>query len=143
MSLASAGRSPAGSKASSRVETQRTGAGLSVASGRSRRKRLLDITLTLGVLTVLAIPMMLIAALIRLTSPGPAIFRQVRLGRDQKPFVLFKFRTMRRGCPEDIHRDFVTRHLAGGDAVESGALHKLASDPRVTPIGRVLRRTSL
>ena len=143
MSLASAGRSPAGSKPSSRIDTERTGTALPVANGHSGRKRLLDITLALSVLTVLAVPMLLIAALIRLTSPGPAIFRQVRLGREQKPFVLLKFRTMRQGCPEDIHRDFVTRHLAGGDAVDSGGLHKLASDPRVTPIGRILRRTSL
>ncbi len=78
--------------------------------------------------------MLLIALLIRLTSPGPAIFRQVRLGREQEPFVLLKFRTMHRGCPEDIHRDFVTREMAGGDVTGSGGLHKLASDPRVTPI---------
>lgn len=129
MSLAAAGRSQGGS-------------GVAVLDGCSRRKRVLDVTLASIALLLLAVPMLLIALSIRLTSPGPAIFRQIRLGRDQKPFVLLKFRTMRRGCPEDIHRDYVTRQLAG-EASESGGLHKLSEDPRVTPIGRLLRRTSL
>jgi lipopolysaccharide/colanic/teichoic acid biosynthesis glycosyltransferase len=88
--------------------------------------------------------MALIAALIRLTSPGPAVFRQVRVGHRQQPFEMFKFRTMRDHCDDSVHRDFVTRMLRGEDPreVPGAGLYKLADDPRVTPIGALLRRTS-
>ncbi len=145
MSLTSAGRTQAGSNLSSRRPGPQPdrGDGISVTNACGPRKRVLDFAMAFVLLALIAVPMLLIAVAIRLTSPGPAIFRQIRLGRDEQPFVLFKFRTMRQGCPEDIHREFVTRHMAGGDAAESGGLHKLSADPRITPIGRILRRTSL
>jgi lipopolysaccharide/colanic/teichoic acid biosynthesis glycosyltransferase len=96
------------------------------------------------VLVVLAPVVLLIALAVRLTSPGPALFRQERLGRDRRPFTLFKFRSMSIDSDDTIHREYVTRLLRGekADGGQEG-VYKLTDDPRVTPLGRVLRRTSL
>jgi lipopolysaccharide/colanic/teichoic acid biosynthesis glycosyltransferase len=93
-------------------------------AGTTMTKRIFDIAAaTLG-LILLAPIMALLALLIRLDSPGPALFRQQRVGRGFKPFVLYKFRTMTDGS-------------AGGRLVTVGR------DARVTRIGAVLRRTKL
>lgn len=76
------------------------------------------------------------AAAVRLTSPGPALFRQTRLGHGGRPFRLVKLRTMRLGAAEE--RD---RLLALNE--HDGVLFKIRRDPRVTPVGRILRRLSL
>lgn len=93
----------------------------------------------MAALILLSIPMLIIAALIRIDSPGPAIFHQVRLGKNCKPFVFYKFRTM--------DRDAATRfpHLYdyAALATESDFLFKRPEDPRLTKIGRWLRRTGL
>ncbi|MDQ1635568.1 MAG: hypothetical protein QOJ32_2377 [Frankiaceae bacterium] len=108
------------------------------------RKRTLDLAGSLVLLAVFAIPMLIVGLLVRLTSPGPAIFCQVRLGKDEQPFTLFKFRTMQQGSPEDIHRAFVEQQLRSPDGgSKAGGLCKLTSDPRITPLGRFLRRASL
>lgn len=88
-------------------------------------KRALD--LIIGALAAIcaALPMLLIALAVRLDSPGPAIYRQERLGLDGKPFTLFKFRSMRT------------------DAESGGPCWAEKYDPRVTRAGRVLRRTRL
>jgi len=70
------------------------------------------------------------------------LFRQTRVGVDQKPFVMYKFRTMQVGCDSSLHQDYVLRLLAG-DVIAEGGLYKLVSDPRVTRIGSFLRRSSL
>jgi lipopolysaccharide/colanic/teichoic acid biosynthesis glycosyltransferase len=108
-------------------------------------KRLLDIVVALLCLVVLALPMVSIALMIRFTSRGPALFRQVRLGQGGQPFVMYKFRTMYQDSPDDIHRDYV-RKMFGDDpeaTVAPGGLYKLHDDPRLTPVGPLLRRTSL
>ncbi len=108
-------------------------------------KRSVDLVLA-SLTLVLLIPLMaLVAVLVRLTSPGPALFRQPRVGRDGRLFTMLKFRTMTDGCSDEIHRDYVRQLLsnnASGSAA-SGRLFKLANDPRWTPIGRFLRRTSI
>jgi lipopolysaccharide/colanic/teichoic acid biosynthesis glycosyltransferase len=108
-------------------------------------KRAMDVLLASLLLLVLS-PVMLAAALmIRLTSPGPALFRQVRVGYWQSSFVMLKFRTMRLGIDDVIHRSYVTAMLAG-QAVQADAdrgIYKLTRDPRVTSVGRFLRKTSL
>ena len=76
------------------------------------------------------------AAVIKVTSPGPVFFRQVRTGRNEKPFSMLKFRTMSRDA--EARRDEL-EHL---NEVE-GPLFKVINDPRVTRFGRFLRRTSL
>ena len=108
-------------------------------------KRLLDLTVALPCL-VLAAPLLLaVAVMIRLTTPGPALFRQARLGRDRRPFVLCKFRTMYSGCPDDVHREYVRTLLTGSRPADGGraGVFKLAADTRITPVGRLLRRTSI
>jgi lipopolysaccharide/colanic/teichoic acid biosynthesis glycosyltransferase len=100
--------------------------------------------LTIVLLAVLGLPMLLIAALVRLTSPGPALFRQHRVGYRQRPFVMVKFRSMYADSGDAVHRDYVRRMLRGGDPRAAGTgLFKLGGDRRVTPLGRVLRATSL
>jgi lipopolysaccharide/colanic/teichoic acid biosynthesis glycosyltransferase len=98
--------------------------------------------LLVGVSPLLA----LIALLVRLTSPGPILFRQVRVGMKMKPFTMLKFRTMHVNADPAIHQEFVTRFIRSEvPSPDSGeqAMFKLVADPRVTPIGRLLRRTSL
>jgi lipopolysaccharide/colanic/teichoic acid biosynthesis glycosyltransferase len=86
-------------------------------------KRLADLVAALA-LGVLLLPVLLvIAAAIRLDSPGPALFRQWRVGRGGRPFVIYKLRTMRTG-------------VAGPELTQAG-------DPRITRLGRLLRRTSI
>ncbi len=88
-------------------------------------KRLIDVLVSL-ILVLLLWPLLLaIALLVRATSPGPALFRQERVGRGGRPFTIFKFRSMR------------------VDAPAVGPHFTAAGDPRITPIGRFLRRTSL
>jgi lipopolysaccharide/colanic/teichoic acid biosynthesis glycosyltransferase len=81
---------------------------------------------------------------IRLDSPGPAVFRQRRIGRGEKPFICFKFRTMHDNVDEDLHRDAI-RRLWTGERISNDPdiPYKIADDPRTTRVGRWLRRTSL
>ncbi len=101
----------------------------------------------------------LIALAVRLDSPGPAIFRQQRVGRGRKPFTVHKFRSMQDGAAHDRHREFVLGLIEGrtpdqdppeGEAAggeESNGrprpYYKMIADPRVTRVGRLLRRSSL
>jgi lipopolysaccharide/colanic/teichoic acid biosynthesis glycosyltransferase len=72
---------------------------------------------------------------IKVTSAGPVLFRQTRVGRDGHPFEMLKFRTMHDGAD--------ARKAELSELNEADGLFKIANDPRVTPIGRVLRRTAL
>ena len=108
-------------------------------------KRLLDLAMALPCL-ILAAPLLLaVAATIRLTTPGPALFRQIRLGQDRRPFMLCKFRTMYSGCPDDVHREYVRKLLTDSQPPDGGreGVFKLGGDSRITPVGRLLRRTSI
>jgi len=108
-------------------------------------KRLLDLTLALTGLICLAPLLAVVAVLIRLTTPGPALFRQTRLGKDGHPFVLYKFRTMHAGCPDAVHREYVRKLLTEDQPPDGGrnGMFKLDGDDRITPIGRLVRRTSI
>ena len=88
-------------------------------------KRIMDVILSFVSGLALALPMVIIAILIKLDSPGPAIFRQERLGKDGKPFTIYKFRTM---------------YL---DAEADGPQWAKRNDCRCTPLGRFLRHTRL
>jgi lipopolysaccharide/colanic/teichoic acid biosynthesis glycosyltransferase len=114
-------------------------------------KRAIDIALA-SALIVLAAPLLLLLwCLVRSTSTGPALFRQERLGRDMRPFTMLKLRSMYADNDDRTHRDFVTTMLSAEEAEEAeeevparnNALFKLTGDPRVTPLGGWLRRTSL
>lgn len=91
-------------------------------------KRLFDLLVSSVLLVILSPVMVLIALMIRLDSPGPALFRQQRLGQGQSKFTILKFRTMYHRTKIDQEREAV---------VES------ADDPRITRVGRFLRKTSL
>jgi len=112
-----------------------------VARGSNRQaawasKRVFDV-LASSALLVLGCPMLaVVAVVIKLTSPGPVFFRQERAGRHGEPFWLLKFRTMHERAEEE--RDTLG-HLNEVD----GPLFKIQADPRVTSVGRFLRRTSI
>jgi lipopolysaccharide/colanic/teichoic acid biosynthesis glycosyltransferase len=111
-------------------------------------KRLVDVAASLFVVVV-GFPFFLaIALLIKLTSKGPVLFAQERIGENGEVFTLFKFRTMRLDTDDSIHREFTRRFIEGrlaNSAVDetSASVYKLKADPRVTPVGRFLRKTSL
>jgi lipopolysaccharide/colanic/teichoic acid biosynthesis glycosyltransferase len=105
-------------------------------------QRAADLVLTMVALAVLAIPMLVIVAAIRLERTGPAVFRQRRVGLHHEQFTMYKFRTMRPGGDDRALRDQIARELRGEDASVDGS-YKLDDDPRVTRVGAFLRRTSL
>jgi lipopolysaccharide/colanic/teichoic acid biosynthesis glycosyltransferase len=101
-----------------------------------RGKRVADVVLSvLGMVALLPfLPAVVLA--IKLTSRGPVLYRSIRLGRNARPFVFYKFRSMVDGAHES--RNFLL-HL---NEVQ-GPVFKIADDPRITRVGRFLRRTSI
>lgn len=102
-----------------------------------------------ALILILSSPIMAaVAVLIKLTSKGPAIFQQERVGEFGKRFKCLKFRTMYVDNSHEIHREYVRSFISGDAGSEraggSGrSVYKITNDPRVTPIGRFLRKTSL
>lgn len=130
------------------VRLSRASRRLSAARRRSaadRLTRLFDVVVSLVLLVGLAPLMVIVAILVRASSPGPVLFRQSRAGLHKRPFEMLKFRTMYVDCDDGVHRDFVGRMLQGKDprCADNPGLFKLTGDQRVTPIGRLLRSTSL
>jgi lipopolysaccharide/colanic/teichoic acid biosynthesis glycosyltransferase len=113
--------------------------------GRDVACRVLDIVAASLGLLVLSPLLVLITLTVRLESPGPAIFRQRRVGLGLRPFTLHKFRTMKYGAGNDVHRAFVRALIAGDTPVEAEGKpsFKLPSDDRITRVGKFLRKTSL
>lgn len=108
-------------------------------------KRLMDILGSLIAL-ILSLPVLVaIAAAVKLTSKGPILFRQTRLGQYGRKFTFLKFRSMYTGNDHSIHREYVKQFIAGAQGLEQGERrqYKLAADPRITPVGQFLRKTSL
>jgi lipopolysaccharide/colanic/teichoic acid biosynthesis glycosyltransferase len=96
------------------------------ASPYAASKPVLDFVLALGIL-ILAAPVLLLAALaVKLTSRGPVIYSQTRLGRHGRPYRIYKLRTMTHNCEQ-----------------QSGVRWATAGDARITPVGRFLRRTHI
>jgi exopolysaccharide biosynthesis polyprenyl glycosylphosphotransferase len=110
-------------------------------------KRASDIIIASFALSVLSPVWLVIAALIKLDSKGPVFYKQERVGMDGRIFLFYKFRTMRAGTDDRIHREYQRQYIAGlpetnlGD--QSKPAYKLVGDSRVTRVGRVLRRLSL
>jgi lipopolysaccharide/colanic/teichoic acid biosynthesis glycosyltransferase len=113
--------------------------------GRRLGKRVFDVVVASVCLVVLAPLLLFVAVMVRATTPGKALFRQERLGQFGRPFMLYKFRTMYAGCPDDIHREYVRKLLVEDEPPVGGerGLYKLEADPRITAVGRFLRRTSI
>lgn len=111
-------------------------------------KRLMDISGSLAAL-VLCLPVLIaIAIAIKMTSKGPILFRQVRLGQYGKKFTFLKFRSMFVGNDHAIHEQYVKQFIAGAQGLEQGGpdqrkQYKLVADPRITRVGQLLRKTSL
>lgn len=99
-------------------------------------KRGLDVTLSLSLLLAIAPVLIVIALMVKLSSRGPVLFKQERIGRNKRRFLIYKFRTM---VP---NAEKLQPALEDLNEV-SGPVFKIKNDPRVTPIGRLLRRTSL
>jgi lipopolysaccharide/colanic/teichoic acid biosynthesis glycosyltransferase len=97
----------------------------------------LDRVFAAGALLLLALPIGAMAALIKLTSPGPVFVRQTRIGRFGQPFTFYKFRSMRQDA--ELLRD----ELEEENEHEAPTVFKMRRDPRVTPVGRFMRRTSI
>ena len=106
------------------------------ASWQMLAKLLLDFFGALILIIFAAVPMLIIALLIKLTSPGPAIFRQQRSGLNGSPFTIFKFRTMATNAEQFKHE------LAAMNEM-TGPVFKVTNDPRVTSFGKFLRKFSL
>lgn len=102
-------------------------------------KRLFDLAFSLGII-VLGFPLFIIITfLVRITSPGPAIYAQERIGRGGKKFQCYKFRSMYADADQRLEKLLASDpHLKA----EWMATHKLKIDPRITPIGYFLRKTS-
>ena len=111
-------------------------------------KRSIDIVGSSILLLMISPLLAAIALAIKLTSKGPVIFRQERVGWFGTRFECLKFRTMYTNNDPKIHRDYVQQLITGKAAKENEgeaepAVFKITSDPRVTPIGKFLRKTSL
>ena len=119
-------------------------------------KRTVDLVVGLVLLVPLFPIMLAIGLAVRLDSPGPVLFRQRRLGRDMEPFTVLKFRTMANNSSPELHQRYIAelagattngngngngQHAANGNG--AGEIKKLTEDPRVTRVGRILRRVSL
>ncbi|MER3513646.1 MAG: hypothetical protein C4310_03985, partial [Chloroflexota bacterium] len=100
------------------------------------RKRVLDVTLSVLGLILAAPLFVLIPILIKLDSPGPVFFNRVRIGKDGKPFLMYKFRTMVMDAEARLAE--LAEHNQGG-----AYFVQIPHDPRVTRVGRVLRYASL
>ena len=99
-------------------------------------KRILDVAIAAILLILLSPLLLLTSVLVKLTSPGPVIFHQVRAGLRGEPFIMYKFRTMRDGAEEDLA-------LVKDLNEKNGPIFKIVNDPRLTRLGRFLRRSSM
>lgn len=113
-------------------------------------KRMIDLSVSLAVLVLLSPVWLLIAAIIRATSPGGALYAGRVVGQGGREFTYYKFRTMRADSDDSAHRAWLEEFVKADRPymVEDGpdgsrAVYKVVGDPRVTPVGRWLRRLSL
>ena len=110
-------------------------------------KRLLDVFASLAILLILSPILAAIAIAIKLTSKGPVLFEQDRLGQFGARFKCLKFRTMYTDCDSKIHQEFVQQFIAGAQSgtnpKETSNVYKITNDPRITTIGAILRKASL
>jgi lipopolysaccharide/colanic/teichoic acid biosynthesis glycosyltransferase len=110
---------------------------------RSTGKRLLDLAGSMLALAMFSPLFLLIALAIKLTSKGPVLFEQVRIGQYGRQFMFLKFRSMQVSNDPQIHKEYVTRLIAGAQDSSPEGVYKIKDDPRVTRLGGFLRKTSL
>src|SRR5215208_1294635 len=118
-----------------------------LSNGARILKRTFDLIVSALAIALLFPLWLLIALLIKLDSKGPVFYTQERVGMDGRLFLLYKFRTMKAGADPELHREYQRAFIAGRAEANLGKDHKptykLLADPRITRVGRVLRRTSL
>jgi lipopolysaccharide/colanic/teichoic acid biosynthesis glycosyltransferase len=113
-----------------------------ITRSRIDAQRLFDLALTIPILILIA-PLLVVAALaVAVSSRGPVLFRQIRIGRDEQPFWMVKFRTMYVDADHRLQEEMNRRELLG-EAVAEDGLFKPAHDPRITPVGQFLRQSSI
>lgn len=113
-------------------------------NGRQIIKRLVDIVGGLLALATLWPVFAVIAIAIRISSKGPALYRQERVGQFGIRFTMYKFRSMEFQAKSSIHEEYVQKFIRGRvDSASADGIFKLKDDPRVTAVGRFLRKTSL
>lgn len=111
-----------------------------------KAKRILDILFTLLILLPFCIVLIIVALMIRLDSKGPIFFRQKRVGLNGKEFYMIKFRSMYVNSDDSAHREAITQYMNGASLnghAQTDTPYKLVNDPRVTRIGRFIRKTSI
>ena len=111
-------------------------------------KRMIDVLGSLSLLALLSPVFLAIAVAVKLTSEGPVLFRQKRIGEHGTPFTFLKFRSMYTDNDSSQHKEYVRQLIAGQAAKQptdgnGEGVFKLTDDPRITPVGSFLRRTSL
>ncbi|MBU1713184.1 MAG: sugar transferase, partial [Proteobacteria bacterium] len=111
---------------------------------KSPAKKLMDIFGSLFALVCLSPLLLIIAAAIKYTSEGPVFFKQDRMGLNGEIFTFLKFRSMYTDCDSDRHREYIKKYIEEGkEDKDAPGVFKICNDPRVTPLGRFLRKTSL
>lgn len=107
--------------------------------------RCLDAGLSTLALLLLSPFLLIIAATIKLTSPGPVLFRQKRIGYAEQPFVFLKFRSMRHNVMANVkaHKEYFAQYVQGVSADDDGKTYKRYDETRITHVGRLIRRMSI
>jgi exopolysaccharide biosynthesis polyprenyl glycosylphosphotransferase len=106
-------------------------------------KRALDVVVSLIAIILFSPLFILISVAVKLTSKGPILFRQERVGQYGRRFSFLKFRSMKCGSDSHIHQEYVKQFISGTIAKEQGVTYKITQDPRLTRIGGFLRKSSL
>jgi len=107
-------------------------------------KRAIDVAGSAALLALLSPVFLVVAALIKLKSPGPVLFRQERVGQRARPFTMLKFRTMHVNNDAALHQAYVSQFIElGKDSKSHAGTFKITNDPRVTAVGQFLRKSSL
>jgi exopolysaccharide biosynthesis polyprenyl glycosylphosphotransferase len=111
----------------------------------NKAKYALDALVTLPSIIVLLPFYAIIGAAVKLSSPGPVFYRARAIGKNGTPFTMYKFRSMRVDGDARTHKDYVTRLIKGEIRPESSGAKvlKVTDDPRITPVGRIIRKLSL
>ena len=113
-------------------------------------KRMVDVLGSVGLLVLLLPVLVGIGVAIKLTSKGPILFQQTRIGQFGRPFIFLKFRSMYTDADPNVHEKYVQAFIlqskngsGAPDALKQDGLFKLSHDPRITPVGHFIRKTSL
>jgi len=118
---------------------------IELRSSYLQAKRVLDMLFTLLIFIPLCLVMALIAVCIQLDSKGSIFYRQRRVGQNGVEFEMLKFRSMYENCDDTLHRQAIEKYMNGQKILENGGTlsYKQVDDPRITTVGRFIRKTSL